>query len=280
MGRLQVGVVKELRRFPVKSMLGETLSELKIAKAGAVGDRAVALRELENRRIVSAKKFLAMLSFRAQWVGEPDSTPNARIRITLPGGRIVHADDPGASEIISAVLSHRVQLERAPYPNGEYAGIDPRTVFGDVPFGKVFPGITAETAPDFFSLMHGSFFDSAPIHLLATGTLRHMGSIMPGPVFDPRRFRANILVDTGAEACGFVEDGWLRGALEVGDGLRITGMKPALRCVMTTHPQENLSRDMAVLRAAVQHHNANVGVFGSVDSPGRVRLGDPVYFVN
>ncbi len=277
--RRQIGVVKELRRFPVKSMLGEKMPELAITKAGAVGDRALALRDLENRRIVSAKKFPAMLSFRAEWEGEPGASPDARIRITLPVGRAIHADDPGASEAISAALAHRVQLERAPHPNGERAGIDPRTVFGDVPIGNVIPGMTPEAAPDFFNLMHGTFFDSAPIHLLATGTLEHLSRIAPGSNFDPRRFRANILVDTGAAASGFVEDGWLSGTLEVGDGVRITGMKPALRCVMTTHPQENLSRDLAVLRAAVRHHNADVGIFASVDSPGRVRNGDPVFLV-
>ncbi len=279
MQRRQVGVVKELRRFPVKSMLGETVSELAITKTGAAGDRALALRDLENRRIVTAKKFAAMLSFRAEWEGEPGSSPSPRIRITLPGGQVIHADDPGASEAISAALSHRVQLERAPHPNGERAGIDPRTVFGDVPIGNVIPGMTPEAAPDFFNLSQGTFFDSAAIHLLATGTLEHMSRIVPGSVFDPRRFRVNIVVDTGAEASGFVEDGWLKGTLEVGDGVKIAGMKPALRCVMTTHPQENLSRDMAVLRAAVQHHSANLGIFASVDSPGGVRIGDPVFLV-
>lgn len=275
--RRQIGRVGELRRFPVKSMLGESVRELALTKMGALGDRALALRDMENRRIITAKKFAAMLSFCAEWEGEPGSSASSRIRITLPGGRVIHADDADASEVISAALSHQVRLERAPHPNGERAGIDPRTVFGDIPFENVLPGMTAERAPDFFNLAHGTFFDSAAIHVLATGTLEHLRRLAPGSAFEPRRFRANILVDTGDEASGFVEDGWLKGTLEVGDGVKITGIKPALRCVMTTHPQEDLSRDMAVLRAAVHHHGANVGIFASVDSPGTVRIGDPVF---
>ncbi len=54
-------------------------------------------------------------------------------------------------------------------------------------------------------------------------------------------------------------------------------MQPALRCVMTTHPQQDLPRDYTILRTAAFHHQANVGVFASIGAPGRVRLGDPVY---
>ena len=45
MDRTQIGVVKDLFRYPVKSMLGERLDELDISTTGVVGDRAYALRE-------------------------------------------------------------------------------------------------------------------------------------------------------------------------------------------------------------------------------------------
>lgn len=279
MERRQIGVVKELRRFPVKSMLGETVRELAITKTGAAGDRAMALREVGSKRIVSAKKFAAMLSFRAEYEGNSGSAESPRIRITLPDGKVIHADDPAASEAISAALGHDVRLEQGAHPSGERAGIDPRTIFGDIPFDKVFPGMTAENAPDFFSLCQGTFFDSAIIHLIATGTLEHIAKLVPDSDFDSRRFRANIMVDTGADASEFTEDGWSKGALEIGDGVRIVEIKPALRCVMTTHGQEDLSRDLGVLRATVHHHGANLGAFASVESAGVARVGDPVYLV-
>jgi uncharacterized protein YcbX len=36
--------------------------------------------------------------------------------------------------------------------------------------------------------------------------------------FDARRFRLNIVVETGAAASGFVEDEWIGQTLEIGDG--------------------------------------------------------------
>ncbi len=54
-------------------------------------------------------------------------------------------------------------------------------------------------------------------------------------------------------------------------------MQPALRCVMTTHREEELGRDLRIIRAAAQFHKATVGVFASVGATGTVRLGDPVY---
>jgi hypothetical protein len=47
--------------------------------------------------------------------------------------------------------------------------------------------------------------------------------------------------------------------------------------VMTTHRQEDLGRDLRIIRAAAQFHKATVGVFTSVGATGVVRLGDPVF---
>src|SRR5229473_2996107 len=82
--------------------------------------------------------------------------------------------------------------------------------------------------------------------------------------------------DPGADADGFIEDRWLNGVLEIGGSARVVGMRPAIRCAMTTHPQDELPRDVTILRTAWQYHQAYVGVFASVGAPGRVRVGDPV----
>jgi uncharacterized protein YcbX len=283
MERRQIGTVKALWRFPVKSMLGEQLDELHINSRGVVGDRAWALRELENKRVASAKKFVGLLKFHAVYEGTPDPADPEKlppVRITLPDGRSIHAADTNASETISEALGHKFQLEHSPHPAGERAGIDTHTIFGDVPFEKVFPGLTADKAPDFFNLHKNSYLDSAAFHLIASGTLSYMRGLSEGKSdFDYRRFRANLLVDTGNDASGFVEDSWLNGVLEIGEGVKITGIQPALRCVMTTHQQQDLPRDLAILRATVQRHQANLGAFTSVEGDGKVHLGDPVFLV-
>jgi hypothetical protein len=45
------GTIKELWRYPVKSMLGGTVSALLVTEQGGLGDRAWALRDQRNGRI-------------------------------------------------------------------------------------------------------------------------------------------------------------------------------------------------------------------------------------
>jgi uncharacterized protein len=277
MAQSQVGVIKELFRYPVKSMLGERLTEVEIGLKGIIGDRAWALRE-PNGRIVTAKKWANMLGFRSSYEGAPEPGQLAPVKITLPDGSSVHADDPGASDVISSYLGRPIKLERIRPDEHSRAEIDPATVFGDVGVANVTPGFTEATLPDTFGLPHGTFFDSAMIHVLATGTLEHMRSLIGADAqLDPRRFRPNIVVETDPRLMGFVEDEWLGGTLEAGPDVKIVALQQALRCVMTTHQQSELIRDLRILRIAAQHHNAKVGVFASIGAPGKVRVGDPVY---
>ena len=53
MARQLVGKVSSLARYPVKSMLGERLERLEIGERGVIGDRAWALREGVNGKVVS-----------------------------------------------------------------------------------------------------------------------------------------------------------------------------------------------------------------------------------
>jgi uncharacterized protein YcbX len=83
------------------------------------------------------------------------------------------------------------------------------------------------------------------------------------------------VVDTGEDA-GFVEDGWVGRTIGVGDTvrLRVTGRCP--RCVMTVHAQADLPKDAEVLRAAARFNAVSVGVYAEVETPGPVRVGQPV----
>ena len=109
-----VGSVAELWRYPVKSMLGGTVSQLLITDRGSFGDRAWALRDPINGRIASAKRFPQLLEFRATYEVEPSMTTSGRVRIEAPDGQSVYADEPAASEMISSLLGRRLLLENQP----------------------------------------------------------------------------------------------------------------------------------------------------------------------
>jgi uncharacterized protein YcbX len=279
MERRQIGVVKGLFRYPVKSMQGERLGEVDIGAQGVIGDRAYALREA-NGRVVTAKKWPQLLECCARYDAPPTPGALAPLGIALPDGRTIQAQDPNASAVLSTALGRPVVLEQAQPDQRHRAEIDPATVFGDVPVETLKPGFTPATLPDSFALPPGTFFDSASLHVLASGTLAHLRTLTGEDAqLDPRRFRPNLIVDTGPEVEGFLEDDWLDGTLEVGERVRIVQLRPTLRCVMTTHRQADLGRDLRILRAAAQHHQAQVGVWAAIGTPGRVRIGDPVVLV-
>ena len=77
MGRRPIGVVKDLFRYPVKSMLGERLIEVDIGESGVIGDRAYALREASGR-VVTAKKWPALFEFSARYDRSPSPGEAAR----------------------------------------------------------------------------------------------------------------------------------------------------------------------------------------------------------
>jgi hypothetical protein len=256
--RQQIGVVGALWRYPVKSMRGEPITVATVTHRGVDGDRAWALRECAYGGLVSARSWPAMLQLRASWTRDPTTDAASRVRIDLPDGRLVHADEPAAPRILSAFLQREVRLEKV------------RT--------------TPITPEEREAIMRGDamppardYFDEDVMHLIATGTLAHLRTLSGGDSdFDARRFRANIVVETSAEAGGFVEDAWLNGVIEIG-AVRIIGMRPALRCAITTHPQDELPHDAAILRTTWQFHQAYAGIFAAVEAEGTIRVGDPVF---
>jgi uncharacterized protein YcbX len=257
MAQRPIGTVQALWRYPVKSLRGEPLRDAEIDERGVAGDRRWAFRELGRGGIMSARVWGAMLQLRARI---ESSINDDHVLLDLPDGRTIRVNDAAANQALSELFGREIRLEATRRERLTPADLEA------IMRGEAYP-----PARD--------FFDEDVLHLIASGTLTHLRRLQPTADFDPRRFRANIYIDTGDEDDGFIEDRWLNGELLIGESARIVGMRPAIRCVMTTHPQPDLPRDMSVLRTAAQHHDAYVGVFASVGSPGTIRVGDPVRLV-
>jgi uncharacterized protein len=275
----QVGVVGELWRYPVKSMLGEQQRDLFVAERGALGDRAWALREEASGRIASAKRFPRLLEFRAGYETEPTLEGPGRVRIEAPDGQVLHPDEEGASETISEFLGSPVRLE-SQARSDEKTGIDPATVFAGVPVAEMKPEWTPETMPDYFQLKKNTFFEIGSVFVLASGSVERLHALQGGTArVDSRRFRPNVYVQTPHEPEGFVEDDWVGGSLAVGESLLLGDLEPTLWCVTSTLAQQDLPRDPSILRTAAQHHGGCLGVYASVVGEGLVSVGDPVLLI-
>jgi uncharacterized protein YcbX len=280
----QVGTIRELWRYPVKSMLGTTLSEVVVTPNGFLGDRAWALRDVETGRIASAKKFPRLLEFRATYEVEPAGESPGRVRIETPDGDPICPEDPAASRAISKLLGRDMRLENEARVD-EKTTIDRETVFGDVPLDQMksewspeaISEWTPETMPDYFQLKKSTFFEIGSVFVLASGSVEHLLELQGGTaLIDRRRFRPNFFIDTSPERGRFVEDDWMGGALSIGDDLVLDDFQPTLWCVTSTLAQEELPRDLSILRTTAENHKGCLGVYASVRSPGLARVGDPV----
>ena len=257
--------IAAIHRYPVKSMMGESLNATAIGPLGLVGDRKFALGDANTGKVVSAKnpgKWPNLFSFRAAF--SPPSTQGP-VLVTLPDGRILSSEDPQLPQTLSAALGREVKLmSTAP------AAAQLEEYWPDMPELPNRGVVTDENLPP------GTFFDCAILHLLTTATLDQLRSLYPAGRFEPRRFRPNLIVTTPAGENGFIENSWIGHEVMIGPEVRLKITGPCPRCVMTTLAQDDLPRDPAVLRTAAQHNQAHVGVYASVVRGGEVRRGDSV----
>ena len=90
MRTVEAGSVRELWRYPVKSMAGEALAESDIvAEYGLVGDRGWALRDERIGEITSAKKLPALLGLRARYAQAPSGAQTPPVVIRLANGAML-----------------------------------------------------------------------------------------------------------------------------------------------------------------------------------------------
>lgn len=276
------GSITSIRRYPVKSMMGEDIEMSLVTERGVLGDRVHALIDMADGKVVSAKnpkKWANLFAFSATYEEEPRSeTDPAVVRITTPDGTVISSGDADVGAKLSQALGREVRLNRrdrgqegileTTLPNPWTPQLEeywPEDVEGLAYSGVV----TDEVMPE------GTFFDLAPVHLVTTATLKRLKEVYPGGDFNPRRFRPNLLVQTDGEV-RFIENDWVGKAVQIGDEVQLQIMRPCPRCVMTTLPQRDLPKDVGILRAAAQHNDANVGVYASVMRAGQVRKGDQV----
>ena len=128
---------------------------------------------------------------------------------------------------------------------------------------------------------HGvAHFDVAPVHLLSAASLRWLAARLgDAKATDVRRFRPNILLEVSATR-DRPEDDWLGHTLLVGPSVRLHVADKAERCVMTTMSQHALDEDARILRSLAQLSDGCFGVYASVRSPGRVRVGNSVHLLD
>jgi uncharacterized protein len=283
MGAGTIGVVGDLRRYPVKSMLGEQLQQVTVTQRGFEGDRVYALVDEESGKVVSVKRpkrWGRMFELTAR-------TADGTVFVAFPDGTAHSIDDPQLTDRLRDFFGRVVSVAVSPPAD---AGYDEEWVGelkdGARPYlGMESMQVDGEEFIDGGSFMraNGNFFDFGSLHLVATASTDQLAAMAPGTRFDPHRFRPNIVVEM--EQVGFQEQAWQGRTLTIGEA-RLTVGIPVPRCVMTTLGQSDLPPDREVLRMLTRHNAIDLlgtgtpypclGSYADVAVAGRIALGDRV----
>lgn len=305
---MRVGTVRSLHRYPVKSMGGESLPELRVEPLGIAGDRLYALRDERAREIRGAKKWPILMQCDARFDAEPSTGAIPSVTITLPDGSRVSSLAPDCGARLSALIGTAVRLcplepasNKAHYrraqPGVQIAGLlarskslarvlnalahngpgaaELRRDFGREP-GEPMPDLSVFPAEVIeYTSPPGTYYDAFPLHFVTTATLAHMAARHPEASWDARRFRPSFVIETPPELLGAVELDWAGRSLRVGE-LELCCTVATPRCGMVMQSQPGLPRDPAVLRAIVKDSAQNLGMYASVTHAGTLREGDAV----
>jgi MOSC domain-containing protein len=294
-----IGQLREIGRFPVKSMLGEAPERVTVGESGIAGDRAHALVDVETGKVASAKDprlWADLLSFRARYLDPDEARAGAPVEITLPDGTTVRTDDADAAARVGDAVGRPVSIESKVPADGnggggqydyvwEVDGLAPDEVVSGSQTGVTDEGRPLSTMP--VALMApGTFQDVAPITIMTTAALATMARHHPEGRWEQPRFRTNLVLEVSGDAIdgGIVENDWIGRRLTIGSAVfEVTAPTP--RCVMTTLPQGDLPRDRQILRTVARENRlefagfgiwACLGVYASVVEPGEIAVGDPV----
>ena len=228
---IPVGHVRELVRYPVKSMAGITTDAANLGWYGLEGDRRFAFRRVSadnGMPWLTASRLPNLLLYQPVGVDESSGEP-LPTHVRTPGGGCIELRSPE----LRAELVDR--------------------------FGS---------AVDLMKLDHG-IFDEAPVSIISLATIAGLGR-QAGLDLDRRRFRANIVVAALASE-PFLEDRWVGGMLMFGDidprpAVRVT-MRD-LRCMMINLDPETGAQDARVLKTVMHLNSSNAGVYAVVVRPG------------
>jgi uncharacterized protein YcbX len=270
---------------PVKSMIGSAVSSAVFDHYGMVGDRVLAIRDLERGRLAGSRQYPMLAQCGAA------TTPDGRLTLTLPDGRQADLDDSAAVDLLAELLGATVAIEHlspATDLDSYRRQPDPEAAADPVTYLRSILGREAdEPLPDFakfgphvaeFETPPGTFVDCYPVLLLTTSALRSMSEALPASVIDVRRFRPNIVIDTG-DLPGHPEFDWAGQRLRIGT-VELDVINDCPRCTAITRALDgDTPDDRNILRHVVRELGQAVGVYCTVRTPGTIAVGSSVEFV-
>lgn len=277
------GVVALMRRYPIKSMLGEPVATLDVLSRGVVGDRMWAVFDESTGKIASAKRprlWRDLLRCRAR-TEEQTGGESRSVEVTLPNGAVHHAGEPTLNAALSDLVKRRVRLiDMAPdgaaidrsYPEMVLArGLGQDADYSILTLGRGAPP--------------GTFLDYAALHLIPTATLDAIGALVPGGSIETVRYRPNIVIRSPEGTPPFSENDWRDSLIRIGEEVALRTILLTPRCAIPMLAHGTLPPRPEALRVIVEQNRVEIpefgnqpcaGVYVAVEREGIIRAGDRV----
>ncbi|HXY35054.1 MAG TPA: MOSC domain-containing protein [Planctomycetaceae bacterium] len=238
---IELGHVRELVRYPVKSMAGIATESAVLGWHGLAGDRRFAFRRLGD---ISGFPWLS-------------ASRLPELLLYHPVGLDEHGGEPLATHVRTPAGSH-VEL-------GAELSAEIAERFG--------------SGVELMQLKHG-IFDEAAISVISLATIAGIGR-EAGLDLDRRRFRANIVLETQQSEPfledAWVGRTLVFGDSDPRPAVSVTLRD--LRCMMINLDPETAAQDPRVMKTVVRLNDNNAGVYATVVRSGAIRVGDRVRLV-
>jgi len=240
---------------PVKSLGLVHPNAVHVERRGIAEDRRLYLIDQQGQ-MVTQRQLGPMVQVAAQYCSEPEW-----LDLHFPDGTHLAGQLELGEAVITPLWGRYVrgrvlqgQWNRA---LSDFCGEDIRLVRSDEP---------------------GQCYDEFPISLVSQASLTHLGHQAANAVVcDSRRFRPNFVLRGCAP---HEEDEWLGHVIQIGSALRLHILARDPRCTITTLDPDTGRRDADTLRYILGYRPnpraAYFGVYGIVEHPGTVTIGDAV----
>ena len=248
-------VIARLNIAPVKGLALESRTEIRLDPAGVVEDRRFYLVDPTGRLVDGL--IAGPLVKVSAWT----DPAGARLRLTMPDGQVID-DDVRVTEPIETSMYGRTAVGHV---------VDGPWAAALVPIAGRPLRLVRVDEPGRTRTEH-------PATLIGDGSLDRLAQHLGVATVDPRRFRMLIEL-AGAEP--HEEDTWCGRRVGIGEAV-LTISKPVPRCAITTQDPDTGSRDLDTLRTIIAYRglrdgkDIDFGVWGEVERPGTIRVGDEV----
>jgi uncharacterized protein YcbX len=236
----EVGRIKAIFRYPLKSMAGMELTAAQLGFHGLEGDRRFAFRRMAEQGgfpWLTASRLPEMILFKPFHQQENDQSlvPS---HVRTPEGKVFELRSAELSADVSQRFGSEVQLMQ----------------------------------------LNQGIFDEASLSVISHATIWEIEKESER-VMDIRRFRPNVLIET-ASGKPFEEDAWVGRTLffgEESDGPSVTLTLRDKRCVMVNLDPDSAESDPNIMKSIVRLNENNAGVYGTVTKTGELCVGQKVF---